>query len=128
MLMILGVRCALKIGFVSECVVVAYVGYLLFKYFSKNSIEEAAQAEKQLWEHMWSSIALVVFCLLFAYFHFYLLYLPFSIVFYLHLRVLLPITALVYPFVILVMPNYVGMSLSSMLDPLINPTEKSKTS
>ena len=114
-------------GFVSECVVVAYVGYLLFKYFS-NPIEEAAQTEKQLRELMWSSIALVVFCLMFAYFHFYLLYLPFSIVYYFHLRVLLPMTALVYPLVILVMPNYVGMSLSSMLDPFINPTDKLKTS
>ena len=90
-----------------------------------DEAERVTVAEKELSELLWSSIALVIFCWLFAYFQFYLLYLPF--VFHLN-RLLFLATTILYPFIIWVIPSTTGLSLSVMLDPLINPTDKHKTS
>jgi hypothetical protein len=139
--------CAMYFGVLCEVAFLFHIGYLLIKIritkakkhdskpTEQTSVEEGAKAEedevakaeKDLSELVWSSIALVFICRLFAYFHYYLLYLPFNLAFYLHVSALLPLTGFVYPLVIWAMP-YAGLSLSAMLDPLINPTSKNKSS
>ncbi len=138
----------MEFGIFCEAAVIFHIAFLLIKIriakskkndskpteTEKTSVEEdanaeadeVAKAEKDLSELVWSSIALVFICRLCAYFHYYLLYLPYNFVFYLHVSALLPLTAFVYPLVIWAMP-YAGLSLSAMLDPLINPTSKNKS-
>jgi hypothetical protein len=103
-----------------------HLGNLLRKLHAAADPVQATQARQNLLELMWSSVALVVICFFFAIFHFYLLYLPFNIVFYLHLRVLWPLNALFYPIIIWALPTFSGLSLSAMIEPFLNPSSQSK--
>lgn len=103
-----------------------HLGNLLRKLYAAADGVQATQARQNLLELMWSSIALVVNCIIFAYFHFYLLYLPFNIVFYSHLRLLWPLNALFYPIIIWALPTFSGLSLSAMIEPFLNPSGRSK--
>jgi hypothetical protein len=119
-------RCSLFLGGISEIFVLLHFLNLLRKIYFGKTQEITTQALKDCQELMLSSVSLVVLCHLFAYFHYYLLYLPFNLVFHLHLRLLWPLNTLVYPLIIWALPTYAGMSLWSMIDPFINPARHPK--
>jgi hypothetical protein len=113
------------LGFAEEVAVLCYLVFLWRKRcWSDTDKDEAAES---LWDFLWCSVAMFVFCHLFAFFQYYLCYLPFALTFYMHHCILLPLTALVYPLIIWWLP-YAGLPLSKMLDDLINPSEKPKLS